>query len=75
MFRDGVTARHFEPVAIDRHRFLGVDDDIAGAIFFAGLFDADALVPAVHAADRVGVDCVSEVLSDAAVGNARVPRG
>src|SRR6185295_12266282 len=57
-----------EPLAEDGHGLVGVDFDVAVVVVGAGGLDVDALVPAVHAADRIGLDREGQVLVDAAVG-------
>ncbi len=47
---------HRQPILIHFIRFTCIDIDITVRIFWMGRLNRNFLVPAVHAADRVGVD-------------------
>src|SRR4051812_42638962 len=56
-----------EPTFVNFVRFGGIDENIAILVGILGLADADFLVPTVHAANRVGMHSMSEILRHAAV--------
>src|SRR6185295_18896122 len=56
-----------QPLAIDLERAVGVHEDVAVAVVAARLRHGDLLVPAVLAADGVGLHREREVLVHAAV--------
>src|SRR5262245_28366105 len=64
----GRGTRHLHPLLVHLMGLRGVDDDVAVAIVGPGLFEANALMPAVHAADRIRLDREGEVLVNADFG-------
>src|SRR5690606_12458516 len=60
-------SRHFEPFFVDPMRAFGIHENIAVLVTRLRLFDPHSLVPAVHAADRVRMNGVGDVLVNAAV--------
>ena len=62
----GRTRQSF-PSLIDGERQISVYEDVAVAIFASSLFYANHLMPAVHAADRIGMHRKSDVLMNAGV--------
>src|SRR5262249_53441933 len=58
-------ACHRKPFLVNRVRLPGVDEDVAVAIAGARFLERDALVPAVHAPDRIGLNRKGEVLMHA----------
>lgn len=65
--RPGRGARELEPFAIGLERLRGIDHPVAGAIPGMRFFDANFLVPAVHAADGIRMHREGDVLKHAAV--------
>src|SRR6185503_9785378 len=60
-------ARHRQPLLVDLVRLVGVDEDIAVLVSRSRLLERHALMPAVHAADRIRLHGEREVLVDADV--------
>src|SRR5437899_5435780 len=58
-------AREREPLAVNLEGLIGVHDDVAVAIVGSRLGDRDLLVPAVLAAQGIGLDRERQVLVDA----------
>src|SRR5688572_17085711 len=54
--------REFQPLAVHLHRLVGVHDDVAIGVTLTSFLDRHALMPAVHAADGVGLDREREIL-------------
>src|SRR5690606_37424063 len=63
----GCGAGHGQPFDVGLARLLRVDHDVAVAVLGGRGADADALVPALHARDRIGLHREGEVLVDAVV--------
>src|SRR5262249_21228068 len=63
----GRPARHPDPLLVHLVRLFGVDEDVAVAVAWRRLFERDALMPAVHAAHRIGLHGKRQVLMDADV--------
>ena len=63
----GSGSGHSEPLFVVFGRAFGIDEDVAVLVVWTGALDADPLVPAVHAADGVGVHSVGDVLMDPAI--------
>src|SRR6266566_4666168 len=53
---------HGQPFLVDHMRFLGIDIHITICISWVGRLNHNLLVPAMHAADRIGMDRESQIL-------------
>src|SRR5260370_8229572 len=60
-------ARHRQPMLVNLVRFIGIDVHITIAVLQVSCFYRHFLVPAMHAADRIGMDGEGQVLMPAAL--------
>src|SRR5262249_28409753 len=63
----GAAAGTGQPAPVDLVRFVRVHEYVTVTVLGLGFLDGDLLVPAVHAADRIGLHGEREVLRDAAL--------